>query len=1052
MVKPRPKLDPQRVQDAFAEASGLPTLARGAYLARLRAESPDLADEVGSLLGYHHSHRHRAGLIPDDPTMSLPATMVGTTIAGCHLDSLLGYGGMSVVYAATQDFPRRRVAVKIVRRERLSASARRRLRVEAEALARLEHPNIARVYAAGTHEPGEGERGDDGEGASPYIVMELVEHAVPISRWADERSLPPRARIELVSRIAAAIEHAHQAGVIHRDLKPGNVIVGPDGVPKVIDFGIATVVDSTVTAATEGPMGTLAYMSPEQARGGAIDTRSDIWGLGALLYDLLTGHPPFDAGDRSVADHIDRLLHDTAQPVIPTARVHRGADFAMAIPPATDAVLRKALATEPERRYRSAGELADELRRLVAGEPLIARPDSEWDALVRLARRNRAPLVAASGVLASIVAALVVSVALLRRESAAHRRAEWAAYIASLAAANSMLEGGDASAASEMLASAPASLRGWEWRVLAQRADQVRWSIPFPEGHQVYGLWYSADGGTLFTAASRYYSAIDTATRTERWRNAITPEGPVAWRARPLDDGRCLLQTLDEAVRLIDADGELLRMQAIPRVIEIDLGLDQSTFFVNAEGGADEYDTETLTKIREIRANPPLGEFPRAIAVSPDATLIVTGDRGGEAVAFEARSGTVRWRWKPASRLTEIRAVRVSPDGRTVAACGGRHLALIDAVTGVPIWVRDDDGRGYRSPVFTPDGRELVVANYGETVDRFDLATGTRVGELFGANGQVWTVAVSPDGRSIAAGSFSARVDVFDARDSGAPLEFALDGSRVTSVSPGRRLLATTGDGGLFEIDRSSQKVASVAPPGIHANFVRAAPDGSVAIAHDTGVLLLDPSGAERLRITSTARAFSLGFLSGGAAIAVCFDDEREIAYSCDDGRALWSTTGARNGAHAACELADPNKLLLPMGELAASRLIDLSAGTDILWQGPLEYPFCAELSPDRRFVAVGSLMRDGEVAVLDARTLEIVLLLPNHRGIVWSLCWSADGSRLYSAATDGTVRAWHVKNQTELLTLWRGDCRDLALDADGTLWLACMDGKLRAIRPGDGL
>ncbi|MFM7051023.1 MAG: protein kinase domain-containing protein, partial [Planctomycetota bacterium] len=208
--------DAGRIETAFAEVVALPTLARAAYRARLRASSPGLADEVESLLRYHE--RPSKGL-PDDATFTLPPSLVGSEVGGCTLERLVGYGGMSAVYAATQRFPRRRVAVKIVRPERLGASAARRLRVEAEALARLEHPNIARVYAAGVERIGGKAREGANEGSdeapeSPYIVMEIIEGAVSVTKWADGQRLDARARIELVARIADAIAHAHGAGVI----------------------------------------------------------------------------------------------------------------------------------------------------------------------------------------------------------------------------------------------------------------------------------------------------------------------------------------------------------------------------------------------------------------------------------------------------------------------------------------------------------------------------------------------------------------------------------------------------------------------------------------------------------------------------------------------------------------------------------------------------------------------------------------------------------------------------------------------------------------------
>ena len=750
--------DPQRVKDAFDEASAMPTLARVAFLAQLRAESPALADEVESLLGYH-ARADAMAQATGDPTVSLPSTLIGRLIGGCVIDRLVGYGGMSAVYSATQEFPRRRVAVKIVRRERLSASARRRLRVEAEALARLAHPNIARVFAAGSQRlTAPGDENSEDRQESPFIVMELIEGAVPITKWANDRRLDARARIELAATIADAVEYAHRAGVIHRDLKPGNVIVGADGIPKIIDFGIAAVRDSSVTAVTDGPMGTLAYMSPEQARGGAIDTRSDVWGLGALLYDLLSGQPPFDIGDASVAAHIDRLLYDTPRTVSEPARAAYGAGFVESLPPACDAVLRKALANMPERRYQSAVEFADELRRLLAGEPLIARPDSEWDALARLAQRHRAPLAAAAGIFATLTAGLVVSLALLRSERAANERAQWSAYVASISAASSMLERGDASAAYDMLASAPAEHRGWEWNALRGLASQAEWAIAFPFGQQVYDIDWSVDGSRIIAAASKHLVAIDRASRREAWRVTMPGTDPW-WRARVMADGHIIGRVLSNQLQRITPDGKVVASSGNPTITDIATDGSRARLFANDFGGAQEIDPVTLEKLRTISADPPLAGFPRSVAVAPDASFLILADFDGNVTCIDAESGARRWAWSTPQRKVSMWSVDISRDGARAIVASREGIFAFDARDGALLWRHADTTRDYRDCCFTPSGREVVASSYAESVDRFDAASGARIATIVGAYSQVWASAVSPEGTAIASGTFNARVE-----------------------------------------------------------------------------------------------------------------------------------------------------------------------------------------------------------------------------------------------------------------------------------------------------
>lgn len=1035
--------DPHRVQEAFAEATALPTLSRPAFLASLRAESADLADEVESLLAYHLRADARG---ESDPTVTLPATLLGKFVGGCRIERLVGYGGMSAVYAATQEFPRRRVAIKIVRRERLGASARRRLRVEAEALARLEHPNIARVYAAGTQRLSD--REEDGE--SPFIVMELIEDAVPLNTWANERRLDARARIELVARIADAIEHAHRAGVIHRDLKPGNVIVGGEGVPKVIDFGIASVHNSTVTQATEGPMGTLAYMSPEQARGQRVDTRSDVWGLGALLYDLLAGTPPFDAEDNSVAAHVDRLLHETPAAIGARARASHGADFAEGIPLACDAVLRKALANDAERRYRGAAELAEELRRLIAGEPLIARPDSEWDSLVRLMRQHRASLSAAAGIFAVTLIALIVALGLLRREREAHDRAQWSAYVASISAASGMLERGDASAARDMLDSAPVEHRGWEWQALSRLSSQSKHAIDCGPGQQVYDTEWSSDGTRIFAAAGDDFMAIDRATRRALWR-VPAPISEAAWRVRSMADGHIVARTVGSDFLRIAPEGSVVARGSVPNISDLATDRARTRLFGNDIGGAQEIDPADFRVIRTITAEPPLRAIPTCIAADPGATLLALGSDDGTIVLMSAADGKVRWSVRAPVQRDYARATAFSPDGRVVAAAARSGIVLIDAASGEVRWRSTDASKDYRDCTFTPDGGEVIGSSWAEVVDRFDTASGALKGSIVGAYSQVWNSAVSPDGREIASGTFAARVEIFDAHATSRAEEFTLDGSAVLSIAHrGQRLYAVTANGTLFSLDTARASPASPIAASLHANAVRALSSGELAVAHDGGVAWLTGDGTIRASAQLPSRGIRIGTLASGAITTVQLDNGQVHAFASESGAAAWTTGGFKNGSTVPVETTDPTKVLLARGVGGAQAMLDTVTMTESGALRDIEYAMCGALSPDRRMLAIGSVTRAGELALLDGTARETRALLPNHRGAVRAIAWSPDSSRVASASPDGTVRIWHAERRVEILTAWHGSCRDLAWDDDATLWLACDDGLLRTLRVRD--
>ena len=414
-----------KAREVFAAAAAKSGAERSDYLASAGGGDAELLAHVASLLSAHD----RAGDF-----------LAGATITPAHLRSivptapdavgpyrilqLIGEGGFGSVYLAEQEHPvRRQVALKLIKPGMDTRQVIARFDAERQALAMMEHPNIARVLDAGATETGR-----------PYFVMELV-RGVPLTEYCDAHHLPTRQRLELFVQVCRAVQHAHQKGVIHRDIKPSNVLVTlHDGqpVPKVIDFGIAKATEAPLTGMTlltefRQMVGTPAYMSPEQAEEATadVDTRSDIYSLGVLMYELLTGTTPFDARELKAAafGEVRRIIREV-EPPAPSTRLSTMGEALTAVAerrrtePAKlgqsvrgelDWIVMKALEKERARRYDTASALAEDVQRYLRDELVMARPPARSYLVKKLVRRHKAALATASAVAAALVLGLGVA-------------------------------------------------------------------------------------------------------------------------------------------------------------------------------------------------------------------------------------------------------------------------------------------------------------------------------------------------------------------------------------------------------------------------------------------------------------------------------------------------------------------------------------------------------------------------------------------------------------------------------------------------------------------
>ena len=1003
---------------------------RATFLDGACGKNPALRARVEALLADHFQQdgfMNKPAATREEPvkTIKLGAVVnpndeaVGQTIGRYKLLEKLGEGGCGAVYVAQQNEPvRRRVALKVIKLGMDTKEVIARFEAERQALAMMDHPNIAKVFDAGTTETGR-----------PYFVMELV-RGIKITEYCDQNQLNTKQRLALLIEVCHAVQHAHQKGIIHRDLKPSNIMVTlHDGVPvpKVIDFGIAKategrLTDETVYTQLHQFIGTPAYISPEQAEmsGLDIDTRSDIYSLGVLLYELLAGSTPFNAKElmASGLDAMRKIIREQ-EPVRPSTRFAtlQGADLTTTAKRRStdttkllhqlrgdlDWIAMKCLEKDRSRRYETANGLATDIQRHLNDEPVVARPQSAAYKLQKAWRRNRLAFTAAALIAVTLIVGIAVSswqrlaaqaaqqAEKQQRELAERREAEVSRllYVANMNVAQQAWDQNNIGRLRQILEDTRDSpYRGFEWYYWQPQTHVALMTL---RGHLdgVISVAVSPDERRIATASGDMTARIWDAASG---RELLTLKGHRDWLrsvAFSPDGKRVVTASHDQTARVWDADTgqELFTLKGHSDVVASALFSPDGRRIVTGswDKTAKVWDADTGRELFTLKGH--TGRI-WAVAISPNGQRIATASDDKTAIVWDAVTGQELLTLK--GHTDEIISLAFSPDNERIATTSEDKTAKVwDAASGRELLTLKGHTSFVLCVAFSPDGKRIATGSVDNSVKFWDAATGQELSTLKGHGGGLLSLAFYPDGRRIVTGSGDYTAKVWDA-DSG-----------QSGDETGRSLFTLKGHGKVVYC-------AAFSPDG--HRIVTGSWDKTVKVWDaDSGRELLTIKG-------NSGEVYGVAFSPDGQRIVIGGQDATAKVCDAASGKELVTLKGHGDLVSSVAFSPDGRRIASSSADHTA-KVWDAASGRELLTlNGHSDIVNRVAWSPDGQRIATGS--DDQTAKVWDAGSGRELLTLKGHIGRVMSAAFSPDGQRIVTGGEDNTAKVWDAANGTNLLTL----------------------------------
>jgi eukaryotic-like serine/threonine-protein kinase len=1027
------------VEAIFTAALSLATAERTAYLSAACGNNVPLRQRVEALL---RAHEEAEGFLPEAPKgqaamLLLVNEKIGDKIGHYRLREKIGEGGCGMVYVAEQEDPvRRRVALKLVKLGMDTREVVARFEAERQALALMDHPNIARVFDGGATDTGR-----------PYFVLELV-RGVRITDFCDRHQMPTVERLKLFIQICHAIQHAHQKGIIHRDIKPSNILVSlHDGVPvpKVIDFGIAKAVgerltDKTLYTRFEQFLGTPAYMSPEQAGRSDldIDTRSDIYALGVLLYELLTGRPPFDPKQLAEAglEEMVRCIREQ-EPLRPSTQLNKlqqeeltnTAQQRGTEPPKLISLLRgdldwivmKCLEKDPTRRYEAANALARDIECYLSHEPITARPPSKAYRAEKFVRRNKVAVVAGTMVAATLVLGIIGSMWQMVRamraeqeqsrlrqdavqarqvETELRKQAQAQAYASDMRAAQVALLQDNRGMALRLLRQHlpkpdAEDLRGLEWQYLWQecRGDEHK---NFPHPTMVYNSMLSPDGLYLATASHDNKVRVWDVALTRQIQEFETPgiavDDPVSSRKAVgfSPDGKHLAILGTDGVAIRETTGWSIVKELRSATAPVAFSADGRFLFTGCTNGMQLW-TPTDWSCRVLTGAFATGN---GFALTPDATTLACYFTRTDEVGALAQARIEVWDVRTgAKREMEVSqrtlSLAISSDGKWLAYGNDRgEVGLWD----LPAWVLAEKFKAHRGMVyalaFSPDGKRLATGAMDQQIRIWETGTTNLLGTRTGHLSEIWSLDFSKDGKKLVSSSMDGTAKLWEAEaDSARSRTFNVPtNSWITGPLPDRS--------GFMTIDFVTKNVHFWSLP--NGELIRALPFSQIGPQGQVSIdVLTIPVNQSLVGVTTNGLVHFLNPSTGELLRSVQVAATNFLIWSISRDQ-RWILGCLPDSCGMLCDLRKPSQV---------QRIPDFVPANGY-----------GAFSPDNRWLAYAT--KNHEVTLWDLAANRAKALLKGHRWRLRSLAFSPDGKWLASGGSEGDVWLWSVQTAKPLFQI----------------------------------